>query len=287
MALACTVRNCWLPLRREGRAYRCDARHSFDIARQGYVNLLQPQDRRSPRAGDSPASVDARASLLAAGIGVAALDAMRSRAALLLRGLPSPVAVELGCGSGDLVGSLSSRGDVSGVGIDLSVAAVERAARQYPDTTWVVANADRRLPIVDASTQLVLSLHARRNPTECARILRPGGMLLVAIPAADDLIELRALAGGTAVERDRGEALRVEHAPLFDVVDRTTVRETRQLGRDALLALLTGTYRGARERSAERMRAVEALEVTLAADVWTFRRRDAVQARRFVPTNTS
>ena len=66
-----------------------------------------------------------------------------------------PVAADLGCGSGELLGALAAARDICGAGIDLSTAAVERAARRYPALTWVVANADRRLPLLDASVHLV------------------------------------------------------------------------------------------------------------------------------------
>ncbi len=66
--LACSVRGCHLGLVRQSRVFVCPRRHTFDIARSGYVNLLQPQDRRSPNAGDSKDALAARAALLAAGV---------------------------------------------------------------------------------------------------------------------------------------------------------------------------------------------------------------------------
>jgi 23S rRNA (guanine745-N1)-methyltransferase len=54
--LLCAVRSCHLPLAREGRRFVCPKGHSFDIARSGYINLLQPQDRRSKDPGDSAAA---------------------------------------------------------------------------------------------------------------------------------------------------------------------------------------------------------------------------------------
>ena len=127
---------------RRDRTFLCAAGHSYDVARSGYVNLLQPQDRRSAAPGDSRAAVEARASLLAAGIGRTLIEAVANRAATL--DLPdTPVVVDLGCGSGDALAALTKRAG-TGVGIDLSTAAVERAARHFPDRTWVIANADRR-----------------------------------------------------------------------------------------------------------------------------------------------
>jgi 23S rRNA (guanine745-N1)-methyltransferase len=58
--LLCAVRACHLPLVRDDRRLLCGRAHSFDVARSGYVNLLQPQDPRSRQLGDTKAAVSAR-----------------------------------------------------------------------------------------------------------------------------------------------------------------------------------------------------------------------------------
>jgi 23S rRNA (guanine745-N1)-methyltransferase len=160
---------------------------------------------------------------------------------------------------------------VTGIGIDLSTAAIEHAARYFPDRTWVVANADRRLPLLDGSIEVVLSLYGRRNPPEVARVLVPTGYLLVAVPAADDLIELRELVQGQRLERDRAAIVLAEHEPLFEPIDRSVVQETRELDRDAVLNLLRGTYRGVRRGDAERVAALTRMHVTLASELVVLR----------------
>ncbi len=269
--LACSVRGCALPLLRRDRTFVCANGHSYDVARSGYLNLLQPQDRKSTKAGDTRASIEARASLLAAGVGRALIDAIGTRAAFLDLP-PAPVVADLGCGSGDALAALTSRAGL-GVGIDLSVAAIERAARHYPDRTWVVANADRRLPLLDRSVDLVMSLHARRNPVETARVLAPTGVLLAAVPASDDLIELREVVQGQRVERDRSDVVLTEHEALFELVHRSVVREVRDFDRDSLLELLRGTYRGVRHGTAERVAGLTRMTVTLASEILVFRLR--------------
>ena len=276
MPLACSVRGCGRALTRRDRSFVCDAGHSYDVARSGYVNLLQPQDRRSTNAGDSRDAVEARASLLAAGVGRTLIDAI----AQVVDGLevsrrkPAPTIVDLGCGSGDTLAALTETR--TGIGVDLSTAAIERAARTYPDRTWVVANADRRLPLLDHSVDLVLSIHSRRNPPEVARVLIAGGHLLVAVPAADDLIELREVVQGSRLERERADAVAIEHAPLFELVDRSLIREKLTLDRPALLNLLQGTYRGVRRGVADRVAALTDMDVTLASDLLLFRAQRTV-----------
>jgi len=274
IALACTVRGCGLVLTRHDRTLRCANGHSYDVARSGYVNLLQPQDRRSLDAGDSKDVVAARARLIAAGIGRALIDAMVSTAASLDLG-ESPVAIELGSGTGDLLAALARTRPIAAIGIDLSTAAAGHAARRHPELTWVVANADRRLPVLDGSASLVLSMHARRNPDECARILSPGGFLLVAVPGPDDLIELRASVQGEGVERDRVATLVAEHARHFTPAGHTSVRGQQHLDREALRDLLRISYRGARESAAARVDALRPMDVTFASDLVLFRRGEA------------
>jgi 23S rRNA (guanine745-N1)-methyltransferase len=256
-------------LQRSDGVWICPRGHSFDIARSGYVNLLQPQDRRSHSAGDSKAAIESRARLIASGAGRAVVDAIAARAGAI--GLPSESAVvDLGCGSGELLGTIAAQQAIVGIGIDLSTPAIEAAARTFPDLLWVVANADRRLPLLDRSLDLIVSLHGRRNPVECARVLKSNGFLLAAVPGPDDLAELRELVQGERVERDRTDAVLAEHERHFTLRDRWRVRERLSLDRERLQDLLRGTYRGARHSAAARVQALPALDVTFASDVLLF-----------------
>src|SRR3954464_5063685 len=108
VTLLCPVRGCGETLARGERSYACPRGHSFDVARSGYVNLLQPQDRRSPDAGDTAAAIEARRRLLAAGIGRGVVNAFVEHAAAIATGAAN-VVVDLGCGAGDALGLLQTR----------------------------------------------------------------------------------------------------------------------------------------------------------------------------------
>lgn len=273
--LACSVRGCGLPLHQHGRAFLCQSGHTFDVARRGYLNLLQPQDRRSAEAGDAKAAVEARARVLDAGIGRALLEDLAARMAAL----DCPAggwALDLGCGHGDAIALVQTLTPLHGIGIDLSRDAIELAAHRHPDVTWVVANADRRLPLLDARVALVLSLNGRRNPEEAARVLEPGGRLLVTVPAPDDLIELRHAVQGEATERARGDALIAAHQTRFELIERWTSRERVHVGRPQLIDLLHGTYRGHRRRLIAQVEQLAAMDVTLAGEAFLFRARSGI-----------
>ena len=249
----------------------CARQHAYDIARNGYINLLQPQDRRSLQAGDTLEAIEARARLLSAGVGRGLLDAFVDRAVTLVPA--NGVVADLGSGSGEVLGELTARVGGVAVGIDLSTAAAEHAARRFPGVTWIVANADRRLPLLDHTVDLILSMHGRRHPAECARVVTGGGHLLVAVPAADDLIELRTAVLGHRVERERSHPLVAEHAEYFEVVEQFDARERRLVDRDQIRDLLRGTYRGTRRSAVQAIESLDAMDVTLASTVVLFRRR--------------
>lgn len=270
IALLCTVRGCARPLELSGRTLRCSNNHAFDLARSGYVNLLQPQDRRSSRPGDRREAVQARRSLFERGCADALFDALRSLAASFDPGLR---VLDVGCGEGSHLGRLASRLEIDGSGIDISADAVDLAARRYPGTTWVVANADRWLPYADKSFDLITSITARRNPPEFVRVLRDGGRLFIAVPAPDDLAELREAAQGMNAERARAETVIGEFSGLFEVVSHEVIREQRELEHDALVELLHATYRGLRHGDRQRVEALNRMNVTFAWEVVIFRRK--------------
>jgi 23S rRNA (guanine745-N1)-methyltransferase len=267
--LTCPVRGCGAPLALEDRRAVCARGHSFDRARSGYWNLLQPQDRRSAQPGDSKEAALARRRLSAAGHLdplVAALGAMIDRP-----GRERRAVLDVGCGEGSLLAALAPGrfGEVHGT--DLSAAALDLAARAWPAATWAVANADRALPYAGGAFDLLLSLTARVNPEEFRRLLAPGGILLVAVPGADDLVELREAVLGRPVLRDRLEKTVAALAPGFEPVDRAAVRYRVDLDAAGLADLLASSYRGARQSQRPRAAALAGLTVTMSRDLAVLR----------------
>ena len=269
MILLCTVRDCRLPLERHERSCVCANKHSFDIARSGYVNLLQPQDRRSKNPGDTPEAVAARRRFLERGLGNPLVDA-------IVRALPmraGETLLDAGCGEGHHTDALRRAYAVQACGVDISVPAIELAAKRYPECEWIVANADRFLPYADGSFDAVTSITARLSVDEFHRVLAPGGTLLVAIPGADDLVELREAVQGERVERDRVERTVALFAPKFELQRHEPARHVVRLDRDAIQDVLTSTYRGLRRKEQERLQELGEMDVTLARDLLLFRRR--------------
>jgi 23S rRNA (guanine745-N1)-methyltransferase len=267
MTLLCTVHGCRLPLRREERRVICRRGHAFDIARSGYVNLLQPQERRSRRPGDTAAAVEARRRVLARGFAAPLVDAVVD----LLTIAPDDAVLDVGCGEGYHLAAIAERLGCRASGIDISVAAIAAAAARHPRLQWVVANADRFVPYAKASFGAVVSITARMNPAEFRRVLRDDGTLLVAVPAPDDLIELREAILGEGVRRDRVERTIATFAPLFTLARRRRVCRVAHLDPAAVADVMTSSYRALRARARARLASIGDVDVTLGHDVLVFR----------------
>jgi 23S rRNA (guanine745-N1)-methyltransferase len=190
--LRCPI--CSLDLTAAGGSLKCRNRHSFDIARTGYVNLLGSRRRLPGAGGDSAVQLRHRAAFLDAGHfdGIGAMIARQARQAGA--GVNSCWRVlDAGCGTGHYLGKVAAtlKAPVVGLGLDISSEAGRHAARRWPDLAFATADVWRPWPVRDAVADLVVSVFAPKNFPEAARVLRPGGLLAMAYPGPNHLAELR------------------------------------------------------------------------------------------------
>ena len=263
VVLLCTVRGCRLPLEREAQSVVCANRHSFDIARSGYINLLQPQDKRSKNPGDTKEASLARRAFYQRGFANEIVD----RLATIVSGLKRGTLLDVGCGEGFHAGAFAAAMRAETHGIDISTPAIELAAKKYRDCTFVIANADRFLPYADGSFAVITSITARMNAPEFRRVLGEEGVAVIAVSGADDLIELREAILGEAKLVDRTPSL-----PGFSLVSRETIRIQTRLDRTAIDDVLTSSYRAMRSREREKLSSLTEMNVTLSRDVIVYRR---------------
>jgi 23S rRNA (guanine745-N1)-methyltransferase len=265
--LACPV--CGAELAATGSGLRCAAGHVFDRARQGHVTLLPPGHR--PPSGDSAAMVADRVAFLSAGH-YAGLTAVLADAAAA--GAPRTL-LDLGGGTGHHLAAVLERlPDAAGVVLDSSAYAARRAAKAHPRALAVVADTWARLPVRSGAVDRVLVVFAPRNGPEIARVLAPGGRMIVVTPAAQHLAELVEPLGLLRVDPAKAERLAGALEPHLRPLGSTAHRELLRLDRTAVTALAgMGPHarhlgRAALEAAVGRL--PEPVAVTLAVDVATY-----------------
>ncbi len=214
----------------------CGRGHSFDVARQGYVNLLTGAGAKG-LAADTAAMVQAREQVQAAGVFAAVADRLRDVAAQLPQP-PGLGVLDLGCGTGYYTAAvLDALPGRAGIGLDLSTPAAKRAARAHPRLAAVVADAWARLPVHDAVIGLAMCVFAPRHPQELLRVLAPGGHLVVVTPRPAHLRALVEQIGLLSVDPDKQDRL-VRQLADFTELSRDTVDQVVIADRELALAVV-------------------------------------------------
>ncbi len=193
------------------RPVACPAGHTFDVARQGYLNLL---GAKPPANADTVAMVAARERFLAAGAYDRIADAVALRLAL------AETILEVGAGPGFYLARALGERDARGVALDVSPAAARRAARAHPRLASVVADVWRPLPLRSGRLGAVLCVFAPRNLPEFARVLTGQGLLVVVTPTATHLAGLRDRHGLLGIEPDKDDRLLRSAVGLFEPIAR-------------------------------------------------------------------
>ena len=153
MSYSCPL--CHAPLSRSDNHYSCPQRHQFDLAKEGYVNLLPVQFKRSRDPGDSAEMMQARRAFLDAGHYQPLRDAIAER----LRHYAPTDLLDIGCGEGYYTHAFAAIASRSW-GLDVSKPAIRAAAKRYPQVNFCVASS-QRLPFSDASFDAVVRAHLR------------------------------------------------------------------------------------------------------------------------------
>jgi 23S rRNA (guanine745-N1)-methyltransferase len=209
------------------RTLVCGAGHSFDAAKQGYFNFLV--GKGTVFEADSADMVAARFDFLSAGHYQPLADAIADLASPALMGAPDgqPVVLDAGTGTGHYLRAVLDRVardraapdheapdapwadgvSAAAIGLDISKFALRRAARMNPEAVNVVGDVWQPLPVAENAVDVVTVVFAPRNAPEFARVLRPGGRLIVVTPRPGHLEEIAGLTGMLGIEPAKDERL--------------------------------------------------------------------------------
>ncbi len=238
--LICPVCSGALRASKDQKTLTCDNRHSYDRAKQGYVNLLLNTQKRSKQPGDTQQMVEARSEFLALGHYKVIVDKMVDRLSTALIAQEGSKAqlsepkkekvlhyTDIACGEGyytsAITEALKNKGFVyQAKGIDISTPAIKAASRCYKNVFWYVGNAFH-MPLASNSQDLCTHMFARLSDTEAARILKSGGILVDVQAGPSHLTGLKQALYETPIEKspsdDNGSM-----SEFFDVLETETLR---------------------------------------------------------------
>ncbi len=258
------------PLTQLGHTLRCPDGHSFDVARQGYVNLLPVQNKRSRDPGDSREMVAARRRFLNAGHYQLIADSVASAVLDTFSGTAIASCLDAGCGEGYYLRCLQQLIAAEGhcpaelMGIDISKWAVQAAAKSQPGGTWLVAS-NARLPVASSSVDTVLCMFGFPILEEFSRILKPQGTLVLVEAGPSHLVELRNIIYASTKDEHTSEK---QFLVGFDRCERMLVKHKLLLNSASAIAdLLVMTPHMYRANAQGRSAALALSKLTLTVDV--------------------
>lgn len=224
--LRCPV--CGDPLTSGGRVLTCPRRHSFDVAKQGYVDLTAG---RVTHEGDTVAMVEARETVHRAGLLAGVIEALSA--------YDGEMIVEVGAGTGSyLAAALDRWPDAHGLAVDVSKPALRRAARAHPRMSAIRADVWRGLPLKDGSVDVLLDAFAPRSGQEFARVIGKNGIVVIAAAQPGHLAELTRPLGLLEVDPAKNERIEETMTPWLVRQSTTEITEPVDLTPDLATALI-------------------------------------------------
>ncbi len=192
MGFCCPI--CKKPLSVDSKSFVCENRHCYDRSKSGYVNLLLSQSKKGTRHGDDKSMVNARREFLKKDFYLPFAEAVADTAALSFP--DHGVLLDCGCGEGyyteKVVEAFKKAGKNGKIlGIDISKDALNAAGKRGIFDVLAVASA-YRLPLLDESCDMVITLFAPVSEKEIFRVLKPNGVFLFGAPLKRHLFSLKA-----------------------------------------------------------------------------------------------
>ena len=249
------------------RTYRCNNQHCFDLAREGYLNLLLPQHKRSRNPGDSDEMIRSRQRFLNAGYYEPLSDAIVAAVAKAASG-PEQTVLDLGCGEGYYMQQLRMASATAStklklLGMDISKFAVRLAAKRKMDARLAVDSV-YNIPLFENRVDTAISVFSPISIEETARVLKPGGQLIMVGPGAEHLAGLTALIYEQSLPHG-GNTAGLEKASQFNLLEQIEIKQTIDVTGSDILDLLKMTpyYWHSRPEQQEMLAKLDKLETLI------------------------
>lgn len=265
---------CKKELVRTEKTYRCENNHCFDMAKQGYLNLLLSNQKHSKTPGDDKEMVLSRKRFLEKDYYKIISQTVNNIIFKNLDGKTKLDILDIGCGEGYYTGNIKRFLDENGVensivGIDISKEAVLSAAKTYKNINWIVASATN-LPLADESLDFIICMFAKIIPEEKMRTLKKGGKLIVVSTGEKHLLELKEVVYDKVRTEFYSpiEDLKIfKHIETINCTGKSFIKENESIKN--LFDMTPYKWRSPRE-GVERLFALESLEITIDVNIDVF-----------------
>lgn len=264
--LACPIEG--KSLQQVEKQFVCDNRHSYDIARHGYVNLLPVQYKRSKEPGDSKAMVNARTKFLETGIYQTISSKLNDTVLGQIINGKNNCILDAGCGEGYYLDNLAfflngynSNNDISLIGLDISKEAIIRGSKRNKLIRWVVGT-NRQPPILENSVDIIICMFGFMNTEGFKKILKHSGKIILVEPGINHLKELREIVYSEIISNDDPKS----YFHGFNIIKSDTLNFKKTIyDKDQIQNLLVMTphfYRASREGK-EAASNLESLDISI------------------------
>jgi len=260
------------------KMYKCNNRHTYDIAKEGYVNLLISNQKRSKNPGDSKEMVLARIDFLNRGYYKAISDKISEMIAEFLskNGNDRSNILDLGCGEGYYLTNLKDYLNEKNIkadyyGMDVSKDAVKYASKSDKECVWAVGN-NFHIPAEDKSIDCILSVFSPIEINECNRVLKDDGIFVRVLPRTNHLIQLREIIYSDVNLNDKIYQASAEEN---DYVKEANVTYDIELNKEEILSLLKMTphYWKSTPENKEKLESYESLVITIDMRIGAFQKK--------------
>ena len=260
------------------KIYKCNNNHTYDIAKEGYVNLLISNQKRSKNPGDSKEMVLARVDFLSKWYYGILSDKINEMIFECLGkdNIDKFNIMDLGCGEGYYLTNLKNYMDDKNIkanyyGMDVSKEAVKYASKKNKDCVWAVGN-NFHIPANDKSIDCILSVFSPIDINECNRILKDNGVFIRVLPRTNHLIQLRNIIYS---EVHLNEKVYKANAYENEYIKESNVTFDITLNKEEILSLLKMTphYWKSTAENKEKLDLYESLTITIDMRIGVFQKK--------------
>jgi len=240
MPYTCPICQSPLHLHQASKGYYCHNKHHFDLAKEGYLNLLPVQHKKSKEPGDSRAMMRARRNFLEAEFYLPLAKALSNMIDKQRQNESHMRILDMGCGEGYYSRQIEKHchdsHDIDLHGIDIAKNAIFAAAKKQPKSRFIVAS-NKSMPYTDGYFDLILRVYAPSNDAETIRLIKPNGLLLLVTPGPRHLWQLKEF----IYKEVNQHTIEVPLPAGFEQIESQSIKYTIQPNQDQRMALLQMT----------------------------------------------